>query len=308
VVQRWLLLLSPSMLAGAVLVVLTRFVRRSPSIPRELSLDQSLTAHAPGWLVGLSHAVDVQHWAFVVVGVSACLLIGHRYRQALLLFFAAPVAEGLNLALKVAVNRQLPDQAPEVGLGRLDVLLFPSGHVVRATVTMGLLIAFVVWPHLRLRWLGLPAALLFVALVGFAQTTVGGHLPLDVVGGFLVGFVLVNLVWVVDHALAERRPMTKTMSGRTVSPTFGFSAARTLIGRPVALALGIALVVIVVDARVPQQLAHFADQPDSANAMHWALDSTTEHAAGARLWLSRLYLRNDLVQHFAQGKYAVRAS
>jgi membrane-associated phospholipid phosphatase len=142
-------------------------------IPRELSIDRSLTARAPAELIALSHAIDIQHWVFVVLAAVVGLLLARRFRQAVLLLMAEPLAEAVNLGLKMLIDRQLPNQTPQVGFAELDMLLFPSGHVVRVTATVGLLVAFVAWPQPRIRWPTILGALGFIAAVGLIQTTVG---------------------------------------------------------------------------------------------------------------------------------------
>jgi membrane-associated phospholipid phosphatase len=191
------------MVLSAAFFVLTRFVRRNPTIPRELSLDQALTARAPAGLIGLSQAINVQNWVFVALALVVCLLVLRRFRQALLLLLAVPFAEALNLALKILIDRQFPGSNQTLSLAQLDNLLFPSGHVVRTTVTLGVFVAFVTWSNPRLRVPATLGALGFIGLVGFTQTTVGGHLPLDCVGGFLLGAAIVNVFWVADQAWAN---------------------------------------------------------------------------------------------------------
>src|SRR3954447_19142913 len=106
----WLWSLTPAVILGLAFLVLTRFVRHTPLTPRELSVDRSLTARTPANFVDLSHAVDVQHWVFIVLGLAIVLALTRRYRQALLLIVAEVLAEGLNAAIKIAVDRQFPDQ------------------------------------------------------------------------------------------------------------------------------------------------------------------------------------------------------
>ena len=282
-IPRWLLSLTPAIVFGAAFLVLTRFVRRSPSIPREVSLDQALTARAPASLIDLSHAVNVQVWIFVVLALVLALLAMRRFRQALLLLLAEPLAEILNLGLKIAINREMPDQgavtglAGLAGLDRLNVLLFPSGHVVRVAVSLGLFFAFVAWPSARLRWPATVLVLAFIALVGVTQTTVGGHLPLDVVGGFLLGAVIVNIVYVVDRQWANRG----LPSFRTPAPpplrtniTSIWPADKRARFTPALTLAGVALVVLFA-FHAPQRVWHAASSTPSmspSSLIHVAAD------------------------------------
>ncbi len=82
---------------------------------------------------------------------------------------------------------------------------FPSGHVVRAVVTYGLL-AFVVrrltpWPLARA--LAIPAAIVLILLVTFDRLYLDVHWESDVVGGLVLGAIclLAGTVW-LDRPLA----------------------------------------------------------------------------------------------------------
>jgi membrane-associated phospholipid phosphatase len=226
--------LTPAVILAVAFVILTGFVRHTPLTPRELSVDRSITARTPANLIDLSLAVNVQDWIFVVLALAVVLALLRRYRQALLLILAEVLAEGLNAALKIGVDRQPPDQAVMLTsvFQQLDTLLFPSGHVVRLSVTVCLLALFLAWPHARAR---LPAGLVALgcmALIGVTQVAVGGHLPLDALGGYLLAGVIVNVIYVVDRSLAA--PVEARLTPRTWLAASGLAAA-LLLG---ALAVG----------------------------------------------------------------------
>jgi undecaprenyl-diphosphatase len=236
--------LTPAAIMGLAFVILTRFVRHTPLTPRELSLDRSLTARTPANFVDLSHAVDVQHWAFVVLGLAVVLVLARRYRQALLLILAEVLAEGLNAAIKIAVDRQFPDQgAVSTGsvFDQFDVLLFPSGHVVRTSVTLGLFVLFLAWPYPRARVPAAIGALGAMALIGVTQVAVGGHLPLDALGGYLLAGVIVNVIYVLDRQFVRKRsPRLK------VARPHAARLARRIDPRTALYAVGVAAAASVV--------------------------------------------------------------
>jgi membrane-associated phospholipid phosphatase len=196
--------LSPALVAGTLFLLLTRFVRRV-AVPTasELRVDRALEVRAPPVLVSLSHAVDAQRWIFVVLACAVGLALLRRPRQGLVLLLAVLTGEILTVMLKLAINR-IPPGSATAGLPLLQAELFPSGHVVRVGITLGLLILFVAWPVPLLR---LPAVLCggaFLALMGWTQAAVGGHLPLDVLGGYLVAAVLVNGFYLLGRPTSRR--------------------------------------------------------------------------------------------------------
>jgi membrane-associated phospholipid phosphatase len=289
VAPRWLWQVSPAIVFGAAFVVLTRFVRQNPVIPGEISVDRAVTARAPTNLIDLSHAVDIQVWVLVVLALVVCLLLARRFREALLLLLAEPLADGLNLALKIAVNRQFGQQVSGLEWNHLGVLLFPSGHVVRTTVTLGLLVCFVAWPQPRLRWPATLAALAFIGLVGLTQVAVGGHLPLDVVGSFLLGSMLVNVVYVVDRGWARRLGLSEPISPSTSVRAVGTQAQRALPAAGLAIVL---LMLAVLGLRAPQRVWHLAAQPTAATLWPRTLVADAEHgASSAREWVARAHDR-----------------
>lgn len=283
---RSLWLVSPAIVLGVAFFAVTRLVRRSPTIPHEQSVDRVLTNRAPASLIDLSHAVDVQHWVFVVLGLVLLLLLARRFRHALLLLLAEPLAESANLALKLVINRQPPGQGPVAGLDRLDVLLFPSGHVTRTTVTLGLLVLFVAWPHVRVRIPALLAALGLLALIGVTQVSVGGHLPLDILGGYLLGGTLVNVIYVLSLVDVVDVVDSRWWAGRRASEAGALDAQPSRPGRarlPRGLVAGAAvlLVVAVLGLRVPQRLVHLATQPTTAGQARSILDRLSSQPAAA---------------------------
>lgn len=184
-------------LAAAGFVLLAWLVRRGP-VRGELRLNEALERRAPPYFDDISVAASVQQWLFVVLAVVVVLVLFRQVRAALVLLVVEPLTEGLTLASKLIVNRQMPGQPIEYGLDRIDgVLLYPSGHVTRVTVTLGLLLLFVVWrrPWLRVPFLALSAILL--PLIGIVQMSVGGHLPLDVFGGYFLGTLVATITWLL---------------------------------------------------------------------------------------------------------------
>ncbi|MGH9279768.1 MAG: lysylphosphatidylglycerol synthase domain-containing protein [Acidimicrobiales bacterium] len=118
-----------------------------------------------------------------VIVVTAAALVVRRFRLALAFAIAGTAAWFGAKVLKVVIDRPRPFNlfdtivrgAPAEGLG------FPSGH---SAVSAAL--ATVLAPYLP-RW-GRRAAWGLVLLVGIARMYVGAHLPLDVLGGWALGW------------------------------------------------------------------------------------------------------------------------
>jgi undecaprenyl-diphosphatase len=160
-------------------------------------LERSLFGFVNGW-------PDVLQWPLwvfqtlgvlgmpVAVAVAAGFL--RQWRLALALVLLVPLKLGIEReVLKVLVHRERPGttipgavlrDVPSAGLS------FPSGHAV---IVFGILLLLA--PYLRRRW---QVVVLVLALLNsVARIYLGGHAPLDIVGGAaagaLVGAVL-NLV------------------------------------------------------------------------------------------------------------------
>ena len=73
---------------------------------------------------------------------------------------------------------------------------FPSGHATFTAVVVGSL-----WPRAAHR-ASRAVLLLFLVCVGLARVLLGAHFPLDVLGGYAVGF---GSVWLADRLLRHTR-------------------------------------------------------------------------------------------------------
>ncbi|HEY5149485.1 MAG TPA: phosphatase PAP2 family protein [Mycobacterium sp.] len=140
----------------------------------------------PSWLYGLLWSVMQLGSLAAVFVVAGIALIARRVRMAVELLAGGLLAYYCASGLKDIIGRGRPAEMvtdvvfhgdPSQGLG------FPSGH---AAVSAAL--AAVAVPFLARRWRRWVWAL--PVTVGFARIFVGAHLPLDVVGGFLLGWTI----------------------------------------------------------------------------------------------------------------------
>jgi undecaprenyl-diphosphatase len=134
---------------------------------------------------------------FVMAGVA---LLSRRVRLALELLAAGLIAYYAAIGLKDLVNRARPDALingvvihgqPAQGLG------FPSGHAAVSAALAATAVPFLARRWRRWIWL-LPIT------VGIARIFVGAHLPLDVVGGFVLGWTVGALVHLMGGSPSGR--------------------------------------------------------------------------------------------------------
>ena len=133
-------------------------------------------------------------WA--AVASIALATIFRMYRLAWRLAAVIIGGYGLDFILKQAIDRGRPGdlltdfhrRSVETGAG------FPSGHTTVATV-----IALTLVPYLPKAWRWIVAV--WIVLVALSRLYLGVHLPLDVIGGFLVGMFVVSLTRVAPQPL-----------------------------------------------------------------------------------------------------------
>jgi undecaprenyl-diphosphatase len=151
-------------------------------------------------------------WVFQTLGVlgmplivAAVALALRRWRLALALVLLVPLKLGVERrVLKVLVHRERPGTTiPDAVLRDVPSagLSFPSGHAV---IAFGIVV--LIAPYLRRRW-QLAVVIALAVLNSVARVYLGGHAPLDVVGGAAAGVAvggLLNLLVGIDAAPRRR--------------------------------------------------------------------------------------------------------
>lgn len=176
-----------------------------------VALAHSSKTHLSGWEVTLFHdlnnisdSLKMTGLIITMVGGSvwaaiASVVIASAFRKWQLAWRLAAVIFGgyaLDFVLKHVIDRGRPAdiieefhrRSVETGAG------FPSGHTTVATV-----IALTLLPYLPKPWRWI--VVVWIALVALSRIYLGVHLPLDVIGGFLVGLFVVSFTRVMPQPL-----------------------------------------------------------------------------------------------------------
>ena len=205
--------------SGAVFAVATALAHSGDPLPLEITAFRWVNG-LPDWLLPVIWPF-MQYGVFATIPVAAAVaLVRGRHRLALLL-----LTSGLGIyygakAVKDVVQRGRP------GAFVADVharehfapgsLGYTSGHLAVAA-TIATLTVF----HLHRPWREISVAL--VAVVAFGRMYVGGHLPLDLVGGIAMGVATgaaATYFFGSDPDQAEEEPpMTGSLRAADPSPT-----------------------------------------------------------------------------------------
>lgn len=129
--------------------------------------------------------------------VAVWLLYSRAWRLALWLVLTAAVGTVLQQVVKSAVGRPRPVWRHPVDSAHYAA--FPSGHVMTATVTCGVLLWILWLRHRGSGWWWTACAVSAVSCVGvgFTRIWLGVHWLSDVVGGLLLGLATVAVAVLV---------------------------------------------------------------------------------------------------------------
>jgi membrane-associated phospholipid phosphatase len=182
-------------LGVAALATLAVLVRTGP-----LALDQSIAAAAgiardSPLVAGLDSVASLSTWSALVLFATVLLWRAALWRAGLLML------SSLTTEVATAAVKWLVDGPRPVGADVSDLLAtasFPSGHMARAIVGLGLLSVLIGRLRPALRWPSFTLATIFIVALGIARVASGDHYASDVLGGMLLGAVWLRTILLVD--------------------------------------------------------------------------------------------------------------
>ncbi len=127
---------------------------------------------------------DRQEFLFVLLPV---IWLGYSWRFGIKLFYLFSLSYLVNFVLKSFFALPRPFHVdPALGIIQVSGYGFPSGSAQTAIFLSGLLIIY--WKN-KWKWV---VALTYALLLSFSRVYLGVHFPIDILGGWIVGFLLLG--------------------------------------------------------------------------------------------------------------------
>lgn len=207
--------------AGLFVVVLVQVWENAGLLVRidHLGHDLGLAKQTP-WLtpiaLGADHIGQREPIAGVLLGAATTLARFRRTARPLLLSFAALLAVNFIVgALKLGYGRQKPhtgDTSPLEG-----GMMFPSGHTANVVLTWGLLAyLLIVYGGARRKQGAVVTVVVLSLLMGMVSLFLDTHWVTDIVAGWLIGAILLQLLILIDTVWP---PVTDGGQQTTAYPT-----------------------------------------------------------------------------------------
>jgi membrane-associated phospholipid phosphatase len=159
-----------------------------PFPEEQLELVSKVVCSRTEWLDPLFIFLNYFDSAYFIFVLIPFIWIGFSYRLGLKLFYTLAFSGFLNTCLKVLIGWPRPTHdCPDIGLFDFHSYGFPSGGAQTAALLGTLLIYY--W---KSKWRFLVGGV-YILLVSFSRIYLGAHYPLDVLGGWVLGFLLAFL-------------------------------------------------------------------------------------------------------------------
>lgn len=150
----------------------------------------------------LNHIGELSVW----IGVVACMCIGFAVRrrwEIVALLLLGELSETVVAIAKTTFDRARPALSTGEPFGGLVDGSFPSGHVRRVVVTLGVLAIYGVPSRWRTR--AIMASVTFIALMALAHVAAQDHWLTDALGGMFLGAAWLALPAAVPPLLRRLR-------------------------------------------------------------------------------------------------------
>lgn len=186
-----------------VLAVLAAFYDRFPADERIAHATQGIDVPAlGGFLAFVNFLGDAWIATALVLALTVAFGLVRAGSEAVLVFLAF-VPQGVNVVLKGLVERPRPSPELVEVTSHASGFSFPSGHTAITVGLFGLLFFLLpaVFPWRPLRWTLQAGCVLIVLAAGPARVYVGVHWPSDVLGGYLLTFLLLAPLLLAYRAL-----------------------------------------------------------------------------------------------------------
>ena len=129
--------------------------------------------------------LDRPEFYFILIPL---VFLGHSWKAGMRLFYILMLSRFVNLGLKAAFALPRPfDIDPSLGVIHVEGYGFPSGAAQTAVLLSGLLIL-----HWKSRWRW-AIAVAYTLLLSFSRVYLGVHFPMDIVGGWAAGLLLLGI-------------------------------------------------------------------------------------------------------------------
>ena len=199
--------LTALVLLAAALAVVSLAAARWDIWPGDVRLTRLLQGMLNSYtrpLITWANALGNEVALFVISSLVAVWLIYQRHSRLAGLLIAVMALEAITVvSIKWAVQRPRPVLPPDLyALASPSSYSFPSGHVAYTVAFLGILAYMLVhywrrngWP----RWTALALLLSPAILMGLARVSWGVHWPSDVLGGYLLAFMGIQLLVLLDR-------------------------------------------------------------------------------------------------------------
>lgn len=129
----------------------------------------------------------------IILGSISLLLLIFKRKESLYLLCSLSVSSIINLVFKNIIKRDRPTilrLIDETGYS------YPSGHAMASMSFYGAIIVLVLNSNLekKYKWLINIIFSILIFLIGISRIYLGVHYPSDIIGGWIIGFILLNIL------------------------------------------------------------------------------------------------------------------